>query len=256
MKLAIMQPYFFPYIGYFQAIHAVDKYFIYNNLNYIKKSWMNRNRIMLRNYGPFYIVVPLLSISSNKKIYEIEICNNFNWRKKLINTISHNYKNAVFYDEVFPLVSDIINYDNQFLFELNEYGIKKIANFLNIKTQILNVSNDFVELENKLNDHQHNLIQYFRYWNINCYEKKVIRVLEICKSVNADVYVNAIGGQSLYSKDEFKKNGISLYFVNTNSDLKYKQLSDIFYPGLSIIDVMMNCGKEGTIDLLNKYTLI
>lgn len=256
MKLAIMQPYFFPYIGYFQCIKEVDQYILYNNLNYIKEGWMNRNRIMVKNREPSYITVPLEKGSSNKMIYEVEIYQKENWRKKMLNGIFLNYKKAQFFDEVFPFVSDIINYETNLLYNLNEYCVKQVSNFLEINTIVLNVDKEFTELEKKLNSEDAELKIIFAHWKMNTYDRKVIRVYEICKAMGAEVFLNAIGGQALYSKEEFKRNNLDLYFVTQNPDICYTQLSDTFYPGLSIIDVMMNCGKDGTKELLKKHTLI
>lgn len=251
-----MQPYFFPYLGYFQLIDAADKFILYNNINYIKKSWMTRNRILIKNDKPFYLRVPVVASSSNRMIHEIEIFNNAEWKQAIIKSISHNYKKAPFYDEIFPLISGIIYYESKYLYKLNAHCIKKISEFLDIKTQILNADSDYNELEKTLNTPDVDLFKRFRYLKVQNYEKKIIRILEICRSMEAETYINAIGGKSLYSKEEFRKNNISLYFLNTNPDLIYTQLSKSFFPGLSVIDVLMNCGKENTKKHLKKYTLI
>ena len=241
-----MQPYFFPYIGYFQAIKAVDKYILYENLNYIKEGWMNKNRIQIKKQKPNYISVSLQKKSSNKKIKHVELNNLFNWKKKLINKVYLNYKGSAFFYEVFPLIEDCINIEADLLHNYNSDIIKKIAGFLEIETEIQSENREYLDLE-------YNLEKGFLDLGEN--DIKTNRALEICKKERADVFINAIGGRELYSKARFKKEGIDLYFVKTN-EISYIQFSDQFYPNLSIIDVLMNCGKENTKSLLNNYELI
>ena len=108
MKLAIMQPYFLPYIGYFQAIHAVDKYILYDNLTFIKDAWMNRNRLMLSNGAITTFSVPIIAKSSNTMIADIRIDNSQKWAEKLLKTIFLNYKKAPFFDEIFPIFEKLL----------------------------------------------------------------------------------------------------------------------------------------------------
>ena len=105
-----MQPYFFPYIGYFQAINAVDKYILYDNLNFIKEAWMNRNKYLIKNGTACYFHAPIKEKSSYKKIHEIELIENDKWKKKILHSLFFNYKKAKYFDDVYSLVSDVINY--------------------------------------------------------------------------------------------------------------------------------------------------
>lgn len=246
MKLAIMQPYFFPYIDYFQAINAVDKYILYENLDYIKDGWMNRNRVLIKNQNPAYFSVILEGSSSNKKIYEIELNTNFNWRKKLLNKVFLNYKGSLFFDESYNLIEECINIKEDMLYNYNSQIINKIAEYLEINTEIQFKNQHYLPLEKKLAE---GVIQ-----NIN-YETKLIRVFEICKQEKANVFVNAIGGRKLYDKKKFKENGIDLLFVE-KEEIVYKQFSDDFYPNLSIVDVLMHNGKKKTKEFLKNYKLI
>lgn len=250
MKLAIMQPYFFPYIGYFQLISEVDKYILYDNLNYIKEGWVNKNRILVPNQKDTYIIVPVKNKSSNKKIKDIEIDDTKPWRKKMINTLNLCYRKSKYYDQLIHCLEGIINSEYQFLSDFNKSSIFKICSLLNIehKLEIESEKYYFVEdiIKEKMNTED---------FNIHL-EDKVLRIFEICEKEKADAFINAIGGTSIYSKIDFLNQGINLSFLNTQ-DVQYEQRSQSFYSNLSIIDVLMNCGIEYTRDvLLKKYQLI
>lgn len=256
MKLAIMQPYFMPYIGYFQAIHAVDKYILYDNLTFIKDAWINRNRLLLCNDNITTFSVPLIAKSSYTKILDTRIDNSQKWAQKLLKTIFLNYKKASYFDEVFPLLEEILNNQCVFLSELNVLAIKTIAEFLSIDTVIEHNVSKYISIEDNLLLVDKQDYSPFQYLEKTKPIKKVARVIEMCKAEGATSFINAIGGQSLYNQNEFAMYGIDLKFVQTDESLKYKQFSQEFTPNLSIIDVLMHNGKEGTQELLNKYTLI
>jgi hypothetical protein len=256
MKLAIMQPYFFPYLGYFQAIDAVDKYVLYHNLNYITEGWMNRNRIMMKNQHPIYINAFIDGKSSFKKISEIELLKTSTWRKKILNAIYLNYKGSVFFEEIYQLIIQIIQFDTNFLFELNHKCIQLISNYLEFKTEIIIDNYNYLELELELNKYDINpeksILNEFLNQKV---EKKVARVIAMCKIEKSNFFINAIGGKELYDKQLFKEHGIDLFFVETKK-YKYPQFSKEFVPHLSIIDVLMHNGKAGTIELIKNYNLI
>lgn len=254
MKIAIMQPYFFPYIGYFQAIHSVDKYLIYDNLNFIKEGWINRNRFLVISEKPTFFHVELKNLSSFKKIRDIELIENNKWRHTILNGIFLNYKHAPYFEEVYPIVESVVNYPTLSLSELDYQGITRVCDFLEVHTEIERNAAKYLELEEFLSkeDIEEN---DFPEISVTGLQRKTIRILSICKREKADIFVNAIGGTKLYNKDDFEKNGIELHFVNT-LEYKYKQLSTEFYPNLSIVDVLMNCGKTRTNKLIENYELI
>lgn len=254
MKLGIMQPYFFPYIGYFQLINAVDKFILYDNLNFIKEKWINRNRLLVINGKPIFFRIPLKEKSSFSKIRDIRIDNDQKWKKKLLNQFYCNYRRSLFFDEVFPIIEKSIEKDIQFLTDINCYTIQLIAEFLDISTEIvIDTSNyELLEMELSKSDSE---IKSFYLFEQKLMDIKSIRVICICKNEQADTFINAIGGQKLYDKQKFATNGIQLFFVNT-LPYSYKQNSAEFIQDLSILDVMMNCGKEGTKNLLSNYVLI
>ncbi len=215
MKLGIMQPYFLPYIGYWQLLNAVDQYVIYDDVNFIKGGWINRNNILINNEAKLFNI-QMQGASSNKLINEIEVSSNQVWKKKFLKTIENSYSKAPFYKDVYPVLEDIINYDETNLAKYIVNSISQVCDYLNIDTKLI-ISSD-INKDNEL--------------------KGQDKVIEICKVLGADEYYNAIGGQSLYSYNDFKKSGIKLSFLKTNMH-EYKQFNDEFVDGLSIIDVMM-----------------
>ena len=255
MKLAIMQPYFFPYLGYYQGIAAVDKYMLYDNLAYIKEGWMNKNRLLTIPGKPAYIIVHVKDKSSHKRINEIELADSKPWPRKMLNTILLNYKKAPFFDEVYPVVERVITSKVKLLTELNARSIIDVSRYLNITTEITTDTSKYSHLEETLVNSALAISQRFPSIKLCNPEKKVIRVIEICRAEGAEVFVNAIGGQALYDKEEFTRHGIELLFLQTQ-DHFYPQSTDAFHPNLSIIDVLMNCGRDGTRELLQKYTLV
>jgi len=229
VKLAIMQPYFFPYIGYWQLISAVDTFVIYDDVNYIKQGYVNRNSLLINKVKAFY-TLELNGASSFKLIKEIQVGRNI---PKLIKMLEQNYKKAPYFMDVFPVVSDIINFPENNLGKYLGNSIFKISSLLDLKPKFIYSSD--IEKNNTL--------------------KGKDKVLAICKTLKATKYLNAIGGQELYCKDEFMTNGIELNFIKT-LDICYPQSSQSFVPNLSIIDVLMHCGKEKTKYILTKYQLV
>jgi hypothetical protein len=255
MKLAIMQPYFFPYLGYFQGICAVDKYILYDNLAYIKEGWINRNRYLVMHGKPTYFNAQIKMRSSFTKINDIELVEHRAWRQKMLNSIFFNYKPRPFFGEIYPLVELVVNADVALLTDLCALSIRTVCGYLEIPTEMTRDTSKYLALEERLASNEANFQLLFPLVCLQNLERKVIRVIEICHMEGADAFVNAIGGQSLYDKDEFNQNHIDLFFVHTRP-YAYPQSTPVFYPHLSIIDVLMNCGKEGTQQLLQQYDLI
>jgi len=231
MKLGIMQPYFLPYIGYFQLINAVDKYVIYDNIKYTKKGWINRNR-MLINGKDVYVTIPLEKDSDYLNIDGRKISLAFD-KRKLLNQITNNYKKAPYFDCAFKIFEEIITFKNNNLFLFNYNSVKKICEYLCIKTEFI-VSSTV---------------------NINHSLKSQDKVIAFCNNLGATEYFNAIGGLNLYNKQNFETNNIKLNFLKTQM-IEYEQFNNIFIPNLSILDVMMFNTKETIKKFLNKYELI
>lgn len=256
MKLGIMQPYFFPYIGYFQLIHAVDTFMLHDNVNYIKNGWVNRNRLLVRKQDPGFVIAPIRkeSKSSYRKIRDARLANE-HWRTPLLKHIRRNYRRSPYFPEVYPLLEDILTFDTEFLSELNKKGIIDICRFLDIETPIIADVSSFDELEVRL---QQEDIAHRNGSNdlaLQIQARRVVRIVEICRTLGADTYINSIGGKTLYDKATFSDHGIALFFVKARP-FTYPQPATTFHPSLSIIDVLMNCGKHKTKALLESYDLI
>lgn len=214
MKTAIMQPYFFPYIGYFQLIGAVDLFIVYDNIKYTKKGWINRNRI-LQNGKNVTISLPLKGDSDHLAIYKRELAANFS-STKLLNQITEAYRKAPYFKQTIMLIDQIIRYEDSNLFRFLHHSLVRICEHLDITTKI-RISSDI--------DINHDL-------------KSQEKVLALCYAVGADTYVNAMGGKTLYSNKVFNENGIELKFIKSQP-FNYSQFGDVFVPWLSIIDVLM-----------------
>ena len=229
MKLGIMQPYFMPYIGYWQLMAAVDKYVIYDDVNFIKKGWINRNNILVNGTKQLF-TISLEGVSQNKLINEILIADDF---IKLRKTISMAYSKAPYYYETMELLDMIFAFDSKNLAKFLENSIRLVVQHLGLKTEIL-LSSD-LKKDNSLKGQE--------------------KILDICKNLKADVYYNAIGGQELYNSDNFEAVGIELKFVQSKLT-PYKQLKNDFIGGLSIIDVLMFNSKTDVHNMLKQYNTI
>lgn len=234
LKIAIMQPYFFPYIGYFQLMQAVDQFILHDNLQYTKKGWINRNRVLVdgRAVG---ITLPIRAAPHTALISEIVLADS--WpveRSKLLNRLGEYYRKAPFFEQVYPLIRRCLECTHSSLFEFIRNSLVLVRDFLAIATPLINSST--LEIEPELKGEQ--------------------RVLAICKACQATAYVNPIGGRALYSKDVFSSHGIQLSFLQTAA-FEYRQLGASFVPFLSIIDVAMFNDRNTIKDYLgSQFTLI
>lgn len=220
MRLAIMQPYFFPYVGYFQLIAAVDQFVIYDNIKYTKKGWINRNRMLLNGKDVMFSL-PLKSDSDYLDVWERELSEDFN-REKWLNQLKGAYRRAPYFAQTFPLVEKIMQYEDMNLFRFLHHSIVKTCEHLGLTTEIKISSAIAID---------HSL-------------KNQGKVLALCEAVGANIYVNTIGGMELYSKEAFSERGIELKFIKSKP-FEYPQFGNVFVPWLSIIDVMMfNSSKE------------
>ena len=232
MKIGIMQPYFFPYIGYFQLIQAVDQFIVYDNIKYTKKGWINRNRI-LHNGKDMMFSLPLKSDSDYLNVDERELASDFN-RNKLLNQIKSAYRRAPYFPHTFPLCERVVHFEDENLFRFLHHSIVKTCEHLGITTEI-KISSDIAI--------DHNL-------------KNQEKVIALCSAIGASTYVNAIGGMELYSKETFREKDIELKFIKSKP-FEYVQFGDEFVPWLSIIDVMMFNSREETLaSITGNYDLM
>ena len=232
VKLGIMQPYFLPYIGYWQLLNAVDQYVIYDDVNFINRGWINRNRILI-NGKTAYFNLPVLGASQNKLIREIKVNHDKKLKDKNLKTIELAYKKAPYFSAVFPEVKRIMESEEESLSGFILDSIKIICSYLGIHTEL------FVSSSLKKNNAL----------------KGQDKVLEICSVMGAAEYYNAIGGQKLYSYEKFAEQGIHLYFLKSD-DIEYAQFNNEFQQNLSILDVMMFNSVSEIREILEKYTLI
>ena len=233
MKLAIMQPYFFPYIGYWQLIRAVDRFVIYDDVNYIKRGWINRNRILI-NSVPSYITVPLHKSSQFKLICETTLESSFFWREKLIKAIAVTYGRAPSFADVFPVLERLIRYETNSLSEYLTHQLRALATLMGIETEFVTTSRTY---QNRRLAGQE-------------------RILDICKREQATTYVNPQGGQELYDPKVFKERGTDLRFL-VMRPVRYRQRSAAeFVPNLSIIDVLMEVGPGEIRQQLDAFDLV
>ena len=232
MKTGIMQPYFFPYIGYWQLMNIVDVYVIFDDVNYINRGWINRNRI-LNNGEPMYFNLGLIGASQNKLINEIEVSNDEKQVLKNLKTIQMIYAKAPFFKDVYPILVQILTNPEKNLAAYLKNSFEVVSKYLNIETNFILSSN--INKSNEL--------------------KGQDKILDICKKLNTSEYYNAIGGQELYDYEKFKENGIELNFVKPILT-EYKQFKNEFVPGLSIVDIMMFNSPERIKEMLNSYEII
>ena len=229
-----MQPYLFPYIGYFQLINAVDEFIIYDNIQFTKKGWINRNRILV-NGTDEYITIPLKKDSDFLDIKDRYLSQEWiNERKKILNRITESYRKASHFNIIYPIIERIMMYEDKNLFAFIFNSLKELNQYLDIKTplivsSIISINHD-LKAENK--------------------------VIELCKARKAKTYINPIGGDELYNKETFKNKGLELKFLKANN-ITYPQFKNDFVSFLSIIDVMMFNSLEDIKLIINKdYNLI
>ncbi|MFZ4641428.1 MAG: WbqC family protein [Nodosilinea sp.] len=214
MRLAIMQPYFLPYIGYFQLLAAVDSFVLYDHIKYTKKGWINRNRILVSGTDKVFSL-SLKKDSDFLDIVEREISQDFS-PVKLLSQFKGAYRKAPYFEQVFSLLEKIMLYEERNLFKFIYHSIVRVCEYLGISTEIRVSSHISISSELKSQD----------------------RVISLCQVLGAHTYINAIGGMELYNKDTFKAAGIELKFIKSNS-FEYLQFDNEFIPWLSIVDVMM-----------------
>ena len=231
-RIAVMQPYFFPYIGYWQLMYAVDRFIVYDDLTYIKRGWINRNRILI-NGSPAYITVPLSRLSSNRRICDICIHAAPEWRRRLLKMLATSYGKAPYYSQVFPVIERLIRHEAERLTDYLAYQLRSLAAFLGIDTEVV-TSNGRYESEHLSGQN---------------------RVIAICKRESADTYINPIGGRTLYDPLFFKSEGVDLRFLLMRP-LPYRQKGERFVPYLSIVDALMEIGPTGLKEHLEAYELV
>ncbi|MFD2643149.1 WbqC family protein [Pseudomonas japonica] len=219
--VAIMQPYLFPYIGYWQLLKATDCFVVYDDVNYINRGWINRNRILV-NGEPGLITLPLLQASQNRKIDQIDIAPAAQWQGRLLRTLELTYRKAPCFTEVFPVLERILSHDERNLARFLSHQLQTLARFMDLPTRIVPSSRVYA----------------------NAHLTAQERILDICRQAQASRYVNAQGGRELYEPAAFTAAGIDLRFIAMRA-LPYPQRGKGFTPYLSIVDALMEVGTAG-----------
>jgi len=232
-KTAIMQPYFLPYLGYWQLIQSVDEFVVYDNIEFTKKGWFNRNRILDGDHARLF-TIPIKKDSDYLDVVERSLADDAaKENARTLRIIQTTYKKAPNYAEVYPLIERCFMWEDRNLFNFNYHAIREICEYLQIGTK-LTVSST-VSIDHELKAEQ--------------------KVVSICKALDTDVYINSIGGVELYDKDDFATNGLKLQFLKPRLEA-YPQFGKPFVPGLSIIDIMMFNERTKIVQMLEEYELV
>ena len=232
--IAIMQPYTFPYIGYMNLVWASDIFVLYDDVNFSKKGWINRNKI-LSNKKAYRFSIPLEGISQNKLIKDLFTYDLSHFKKNFIKQIECAYKNAKFFNNGLEYVRSTISEENSSISDIAEKSIKNFFEIVGVEKQFLKSSSCFSETK-ELN--------------------RVDRLIIITKMLNSHNYVNPVGGEQLYSKEYFSSKNINLFFLNPIMK-EYRQCGNKhFIPKLSVIDLIMNLSPAEIMSHIKSYKLI
>jgi hypothetical protein len=232
LTLAINQPYFFPYLGYFALIENVDEFILFDTPQFIRHGWIERNQILKPTGDPLYIKVPLIKHKRETPIIEIQIRNSENWKEKILAQLVPYKKRAPFYFNVVKLLNEIFSFDTDSIAELNYHSLTKVCDYIGIKTPI--------KIWSKLNV-QIGEVKSADEW-----------ALQICKALKADTYINPKDGVSFFNVTKYRKENIDIKFLDFEIE-EYTQFDNKFTPCMSIIDVMMFNDKEEIRNMLSNF---
>lgn len=233
MKIAIMQPYLFPYIGYFSLIKNTDYFVFFDTPQYIRKGWINRNRILSTNGDVTYFTVPIQKADRNTPINKSVISYNYDWKVKILGQLNI-YKKAPNYDKVINLVNNVFNTDTMLISDLAIKSIVKTCEYLDID------------------------IKYDIFSKMNLALPEVKEpdewALYITKELGYNTYINPPGGMSFFNREKYQINDVDLQFL-VQEIIPYRQNREVFIPALSMIDVMMFCSCNEINEMLCKYKI-
>ena len=219
VRVAIMQPYFYPYVGYFQLISAADVFVIADCYQYTKQSWINRNRLILDEQIN-YFGIPIQNHSSQSLISDINIAEPFS-PDKLFARIKNNYSRTEGWELFAPFFSNVLYTSNLKLIEKINLSLEINMELMGITTKKLRLSD--IQLTSEVSGQE--------------------RVIAICQALGAKEYLNLPGGMNMYSKEVFARNGLSLSFLEPNL-ISYEQTMDGFISHLSILDLAFSVGLD------------
>lgn len=236
MKVAIMQPYFFPYIGYISLIKHSDEFILLDKVQFIRHGWIERNRVLKQNGGWLYVQVPLEKFSRETTIDKVVINNLLEWKNKIKAQLMSYKKTAPYYNRVINLIDDIFKDEFKSIVTLNKICLEKICEYLGFSRTLFVYSEMDLIIESPKKPDE---------WALN-----------ICKVIGTDiVYVNPIGGMDFFDKKKYQNEGVKLCFQKMNL-MEYNQKRLPFESGLSIIDVMMYNSPDEINIMLDKFELI
>jgi len=227
-----MQPYFFPYIGYFQLMAKVDKFVLYDDVNFIKRGWINRNRIKI-NGAAHFVTIPLQQSSQNKLICDIDLDPGMEWRKKMLKTIAQAYARSGNFNSAFELIEKVILYPQNNLADFLCHSLLSLRDYLGLEVEIVESSRKYGNAERSGSS----------------------RIVDICEQEGATTYINPIGGMALYESDDFSSRSMDLFFLDPVV-LDYTKNKSGFLPGLSMIDVIMNNDRNSVMEMLASGILL
>jgi hypothetical protein len=232
-RVAIMQPYVFPYLGYYQLLHAADRFVCFDDVNFIKKGWINRNRILL-NGAAYTFTIPIAGASQNNTIRQSIIAEDVSWKPKLLTNITHAYRKASCFAEVFPAVENLVTEAQGSIADMAEASLRLVVERAGLAVSIHRSSE--LGLPEDLRAQE--------------------RIIAVAKAHGASTYINPANGAELYDPGRFADSGMDLRFLRMDKDVTYPQQGNAdFEPHLSTLDALMNCSAAELSALLNRYTL-
>jgi hypothetical protein len=232
MRLAVMQPYLFPYLGYFQLMHSVDRFVLFDDVAFIKRGWINRNRILV-NGAEHLFSVPVENMSQNRLICDTLIAADGQWKSGLLKTLEWNYRKAPCFGVVFPMIAEILGSEERRIARFIADGLAVLRAYLGLSAELV--------------------IASVRYANQHL--KGEDRILDICRQEGACAYHNAPGGAALYDRARFASEGIALRVLEPHLPA-YRHTAKPFVAGLSIIDVLMWNPQTEARSMVENYALV
>jgi hypothetical protein len=232
MKIAIMQPYFMPYIGYFQLIKHTDLFILFDDVQYIRHGWLNRNRILKPEKDWQYIIAPLQKHNQTDLIKDIKVQKQKEWKFKIFRQIEHYKKKSPFYLQTVSILEQCFSNEEDSITKLNANILQKICDYIEIPFNF------------KISSEEN-----YNYSNVSDAGEWALR---ICEQIGATTYLNPLGGKELFDTKKFNDSNIGLCFLNPG-DISYSQRRNgVIETSLSIIDVLMFNSPEQIKQLLNK----
>ncbi|MFH1985697.1 MAG: WbqC family protein [Pseudomonadota bacterium] len=219
MIVAIHQPQYLPWMGYFHKMIVADAFCLLDNVQYKKNEWQNRNRIKTAN-GWQWLTVPV-SFQFPEKICEIKIINNTHWVKKHIQALNTNYRKAPYFDEVMGIITSVYEREWERLCDLNKTLIQLLRDYLGVGHKPIATASDLEGLS----------------------DEPTMRLIDICNYFGADTYLSGPDGPKYMDMDAFNRNGIKV-MVQQFQHPQYPQCFGTFQSHMSIIDLLFNCGPN------------